>query len=120
MPFNDKEGKFERDCKKAKFISLSIDEVTTVKNTTWVCIHVYNLENHIRTPHLLGVVKMVAKYTVKNLHKIVVSHLKDIAGMTDYKIAMKLVCVEADGTSVMQDHQTGLCVRLQTIVALLV
>ncbi|KAH9296664.1 hypothetical protein KI387_044244 [Taxus chinensis] len=60
---------------------------------------------------------MVENCNAENLYKIVVSHLKDVAGMTDYEIATKLVCVGADGASVMQGHRTGLCVRLQTTVA---
>ncbi|KAH9323967.1 hypothetical protein KI387_043908 [Taxus chinensis] len=91
----------KENVKKANFISLSIDEVTAVDNTAWVCIHIYTLENHIRTPHLLGVMKMVENCNAENLYKIVVSHLKDVAGMTDYEIATKLVCVGADGASVM-------------------
>lgn len=103
----------KENVKKAKFISLSIDEVTGVDNTTQVCIHIYTLENHIRTPHLLGVMKMVENCNAENLHKIVVSHLKDIAGMTVNEIATKLVCVRADSASIMQGHQIRLCVRLK-------
>ena len=91
--------------------------MTVLDNTAWVCIHIYSLENHIRTPHLLGVMKMVENCNAENLYKIVVSHLKDVAGMTDYEIATKLVCVGADGASIMQGHRTGMCVRLQTTVA---
>ena len=45
--------------------------------------------------------KMVENCNVKNLPKIVISHLKDIVGMTDYEISMKLVCVRENGASVM-------------------
>ncbi|KAH9296681.1 hypothetical protein KI387_044261 [Taxus chinensis] len=37
---------------------------------------------------------MVENCNAENLHKIVVSHLKDIAGMTDYEIATKLYALE--------------------------
>ncbi|KAH9316632.1 hypothetical protein KI387_025259, partial [Taxus chinensis] len=107
----------KENIKKSKFISLSIDEVTLVDNTAWVCIHVYTLENHIRTPHLLSVMKMVEKCNAENLHKIVVSHLKDITGMIDYEIATKLVCVGVVGASLMQGYRTWLCVQLQTTMA---
>ncbi|KAH9289626.1 hypothetical protein KI387_033743, partial [Taxus chinensis] len=43
----------KENLKNSKFISLSIDEVREIDNTAWVCIDVYTLENHIRTPHLL-------------------------------------------------------------------
>lgn len=34
--------------------------------------------------------------------------------MDDLTIAKKLVCVGADGASVMQGHKNGLCIKLQT------
>lgn len=34
--------------KKIKFISLSLDEVTTIDNTTWICMHVYTFDAHLR------------------------------------------------------------------------
>ena len=30
--------------KESKFISLSLDEVTAVDNTAWVCMHVYTIK----------------------------------------------------------------------------
>lgn len=39
--------------KRAQFISLSLEEMIIVDNTSWVCIHLYIVENHSHEPHLL-------------------------------------------------------------------
>ncbi|KAH9291551.1 hypothetical protein KI387_043264, partial [Taxus chinensis] len=90
---------------QAKYISLSLDEVTAVDNTSWICIHVYTFANDIRTPHLLEIHKMTENYNSENIYKLVVSNLKDITGMDDYAIATKLVCVGTDGAAIMQGYR---------------
>ena len=103
--------------KESKFISLSLDEVTAVDNTAWVCMHVYTVKDHVRQANLLCVRKMRANSTAENLYLEVKKALNEIAGMDDLTIAKKLVCVGADGAAVMQGQRTGLCARLQTSIA---
>ena len=42
----------------ARFLSLSLDEVTTIDNTSWICVSIYMVNDHIRHSYLLGVHKM--------------------------------------------------------------
>ena len=73
--------------KKSRFISLSIDEVTVVDSTSWVCIHVYTFIEHCRKPHLLTVHRMKEACNSENLYNLVVTSLKEIANLTDEEIA---------------------------------
>ena len=42
----------------AIFFSLSLDEVTTIDNTSWICIRIYMVNDHIGHSYLLGIHKM--------------------------------------------------------------
>ena len=41
----------------AIFFSLSLDEVTTIDNTSWVCMSIYMVNGHIRHSYLIGIQK---------------------------------------------------------------
>lgn len=87
--------------KESNFISLSLDEVTTVDNTAWVCMHAYTIKDHVYQANLLYVHKMRANSTIKNLYLEVKKALNEIASMHDFTIEKKLVCVRANGATVM-------------------
>lgn len=60
----------------------------------------------------MNVYKIDENCNAKNLYKLAISNLKDFVRMDDYEIAIKLICVGADGALVMQGNQNGLCIRL--------
>jgi hypothetical protein len=97
----------------ARFLSLSLDEVTAIDNTSWICMSIYMVNGHVRNSYLLGIHKMSDSSTTENIYGLVISSLKEISGMDNLMIAKKLVCVGADGASVMQGQRNGLCVKLQ-------
>ena len=71
------------------------------------------VNGHIRNSYLLGIQKMKNTSTAANIYEIVIKNLKEIGGMDDLMIAKRLVCVGADGESIMQGQRNGLCARLQ-------
>lgn len=73
-----------------------------VDNTAWVCMHVYTVKDHVRQANILCVHKMRANSTAENLYLEVKKALNEIFGIDDLTIAKKLVCVRADGATVMQ------------------
>ena len=72
---------------------------------------IYMVNDHIRQSYLLGIKKMIETFTTENIYELVLNSLKE-SGMDLLMIAKKLVCVGADGASVMQGQRNGLCVRL--------
>lgn len=40
--------------KESNFIAVSLHEVTTIDNTSWICMHVYTIHNHVCQPLLLS------------------------------------------------------------------
>ena len=101
-----------------RFVSLSLDDVTTIDNTSWICMSIYMVIDHIRHSYLLGVHKMKENSTTRNIYELVNNSLKESGGMDPLMITKKLVCVGADGESVMQGQRNGLCVRLQLSASL--
>ena len=101
----------------ATFLSLSLDEVTAIDNTSWICMSIYMVNDHIRHSYLLGIHKMSNSSIAENIYELVIKSLKEIGGMDGLMITKKLVCVGADGAAVMQGQRNGLCVRLQLSAA---
>jgi hypothetical protein len=81
---------------------LSLKEVTTIDNTSWICMSIYMVNNHIKHSYLLGVHKMRDRSTTENIYELVINSLKEIGGMDHLMIVTKLACVGADGALVMQ------------------
>ena len=42
----------------ARFLALSLDEVTAIDNTSWIYMRIYMFNKHIRHSYLLGIKKM--------------------------------------------------------------
>ena len=87
--------------KHSNFISLSLDEVTTIDNTYWVCMHVYTINNLFCQPFLLSIAKLNHSATTKNLYEFLKTTLIESRGLDNMEIDKKLVCIGADGASVM-------------------
>ena len=51
--------------------------------------------------------------TTENIYELVIDSLKEIGSMDHSMIAKKMVCVGADGSSIMQGQRNGLCAKLQ-------
>ena len=94
-----------------------MDEVIAIDNTSWVCMSIYMVNGHIRHSYLLGIPKMKKSSTTANIYELVIKTLKEIGGMDDLMIAKRLVCVGADGASIMQGQRNGICVKLQLLAS---
>ena len=94
------------------FVSQYLDEVTAIDNTSWICMSIYMVNDHIRHSYLLGIQKMKKSSTAENIYELVIKTLKEIGGMDDLMIAKRFVCIGADGASIMQGQRNELCVKL--------
>lgn len=103
---------FKEKIANARFLALSLDEVTTKDNTSWIFMSIYMVNDHIRHSYLLEINKMRETSTYENIYEFVLNGLKE-SGMDQLMIVKKLVCVGADGAAIMQGQRNGICVRLQ-------
>ena len=65
----------------ATFLSLYLDEVTAIDNTSWIFMSIYMVNYHIRHSYLLGIHKMTKSSTIENIYELVIDSLKEIGGM---------------------------------------
>ena len=92
----------------ARFCSLSLDEVTAIDNTAWVCMSIYMVNGHIRNSYLLGIQKMKKSYIVANIYELVIKTLKEIGGMDDLMIAKRLCVLEQMEHQSYKEKRMGL------------
>ena len=78
--------------KHSNFISLSLDEVTTIDNTSWVCMHYYTINDLFRQPFLLSIAKLNRSATAENLYELLKTTLIESRGLDNMEIA-KIWCV---------------------------
>jgi hypothetical protein len=52
----------------ARSMSLSLDEVTTIDNTSWIFMSIYMVNDHIKHFYLLGFHKMKENSTTENIY----------------------------------------------------
>jgi hypothetical protein len=71
-----------------RFVSLSLDDFTTIDNTSWICMSIYMVIDHIRHSYLLGVHKMKENSTTKNIYELVNNILNESGGNDRKKVGM--------------------------------
>jgi len=96
----------------SRFLALYFDEVTYMDNTSWIYMSIYMVNEHTRHSYLLGIKKMRENSKTEKVYELVLNSLKESC-MNHLIIAKYLVCVGADGASLLQEQRNGLCVRLK-------
>jgi hypothetical protein len=97
----------------ARIISISIDEVTAIDNTSWVGVHVYAMRSWERMPHLLHLSCVSESGTSDHLTSVIMHVLLVEGGLSREEIASKLVCFGADGVSTFQGSKTGVTTQIR-------
>jgi hypothetical protein len=77
--------------------SCSMDEATDVSKTAWLCVHIYILEDFVRKPVFVKLIKVVGSPDADNLLELLVGGLFYITGATPEELASKLYCSNAPG-----------------------
>ena len=64
-------------------------------------MHAYTLNNLCHQPFLLSIAKLNRSATIENLYEFLNTTLIEFGGLDSMEITKNLVCVGADGASVM-------------------
>ena len=99
--------------KESNFIALSLDEVTTIDNTSWICMHTYTVCYFFCQPNLRTIVKLKDNSMIENIFELAKSSLIEYGGIDEMMIAQILVCVGAGGASIMKGDKNGLVTKLK-------
>jgi len=90
------------------------NEVTSMDNGSWLCIHAYIIENYVRVPHLVFVQRLIDRVGANTLTLLIVKALEIGGDVTLEQISKKLLCFGADGVSTFQGTRSGVTTQLQT------
>ncbi|KAG2423744.1 hypothetical protein HYH02_015284 [Chlamydomonas schloesseri] len=105
--------------RRARFISVSLDEATACDNTAWLSVHVYVLEDFERKVIFLNLEKVVGDADALGLKLLLLDALKFVGGLEEEDLARKLVNISTDGASVMRGQHSGLAVRMAEVAPFL-
>jgi hypothetical protein len=76
---------------------VSCDEVTTVDNGFWICIHAYVVQSWVRIPILLQVECVVDGLGNKNLIEVIIVILIRCRGLIKEDVSKTLLCFGVNG-----------------------
>jgi hypothetical protein len=98
---------------RAKFMSISCDEVTSQNNDSWASITAYVVENWERRPIQLLVTRLYDGASSANLLSTLLEAMEAYGGLPPSEIAGKLISFGADRVSMFQGVRTGVTVQLK-------
>jgi hypothetical protein len=97
----------------ARIISITVDEVTAIDNTSWVGVHVYAMRSWERMPHLLHLSCVSKSGTSDHLTSVIMHALVGEGGLSREEIASKLVCFGVDGVSTFQGSKMDVTTQIR-------
>jgi hypothetical protein len=103
---------------KARFISISANEVTTMDYQSWLSVHVYLITDWKHNPILLTLEEFVNGGIVNNLTKVIVDSVLQYGGLSKFDLASKLINFGANGVSIFQGAKSGVITQLRKKFAL--
>jgi hypothetical protein len=105
--------RLKADIAKARFISVSADEVTAVDNSQWLSIHVYYNVNFSRQSHMLCIRRLYSEANANNLTNMIVEQLSWHGGISEMELVEKMIYFGADGAAVFQGSRNGVIQQLK-------
>lgn len=88
--------------KKATYMALACDEVTSIPNESWIFIHTYVMQDWVRILLLISNKEVVNNAHTKNLTIVLMRTLEQGDGLQVEDIISKLLYFEADGVATFQ------------------
>jgi len=95
-----------------RVVSISVDEVIVIDNTSWIGIHVYTVESWERVLHLLHLSYVSESDTTNHLTNVIMSALLEEGRLICKQIALKLVSFGADRVSTFQGPKIGVSAQI--------
>ena len=94
---------------KARFFSVSCDEVTTLDTQSWISIHGYVCDNWERKPMLLSLERVVDGGGSDSLTSVIVGALKNSAGLKEADFVNRLASF---GAGISGPHLLHMCLHV--------
>ena len=98
----------------SNFIALSVDETSTIDNTSVIVIHAYVLCDWGRQSLMIALSKLESDgATADSLTRVIMSALLVNSGLDPTAIASKLLCFGVDGVAAFQGHKNGVTKQIK-------
>jgi hypothetical protein len=111
-------NKIKEALSRANYIAISCDEVTTVDNQQWLCVHVYTCNpTKTRDSYLLFLGCVTEGGNANYLKDMILCALKYHGSLDDDQIVEKVISFGTDGASVFQGRTHGMTKQLQDQIA---
>jgi hypothetical protein len=91
----------------ARYVAVTVDEVTAVDNSSFLSIHAYIVQNWVRIPLLISLLRVECAPTSENLTELIVGGMKSGGGLHELAVAQKVISFGADGASALQGCRVG-------------
>jgi hypothetical protein len=91
---------------------VNCDELTTIKNQSWLFVHAYVTNDWKQLPLLLNMYKVVDETIADNMTSLIAKNLGQHAGLSEIDIASKLVCFGANGVTICHGVKSGVIIQL--------
>jgi len=104
----------KKKIRAANFVAITCDEVTIVDNGSWISIYAYVVENYVRVPHLISLLRLVDGSSADSLTLGITKALGAGGDLTHEQISRRLICFGADGISTFQGVRMGVTVQIQS------
>jgi len=96
----------------ASFVAITVDEVTSVDNGSYLSVHCYTVNDWVRVPHMISLGRVDCAPNARNLTKLIIEAIKNGGGLDREMIASKLLSFGADGASALQGWRSGATVQI--------
>jgi len=91
----------------ARFLTVTVDEVTAVDNSNFLSVHAYIVWDWIRIPLLIALQRVECSPTAENLTDLIVGSVRTGGGLDHEGVATKVLSFGTDGASVLQGNCTS-------------
>jgi hypothetical protein len=98
---------------EARYIAVTVDEVTTVDNGSWLSVHCYVVKDWIRIPLLVSLQRVTTAANSNNITTLIMDSVMSSGGLDRPMLARKLLCFGADGAATLQGCHNGVTVQIQ-------
>lgn len=95
-----------------KFLSLTIDEVTSIENQSLLFVHGYVIEKWERKPILLNLERIVDGCNADNLTNVILTVAMWHGGLTETEVAERLICFGENCVVIFQGCRIGVTTQL--------
>jgi len=103
----------KRLIQSAKYMAVTVDEVTAVDNSSFLTVHAYIVQDWMRIPLLISLQRVECSLNDDNLTELIVGAINSGGGLDRESIATKLLSFGADGASILQGSRSGVTLQIK-------